>query len=151
MTGGSPSDPSALNDEGLLKLIDSLKTMTIRGMNLFKLLRLLAFRNGRSFPLAITGGSVRDAIQGRDVNDIDIVVGGTYDEVQQYLKDLFASHGEALTENTLYTKPAAKRFGQLKIMNIQVCSLCSLSLSMLSVCLSVCLCVCTCCFTSFIV
>ncbi len=63
-------------------------------------------------------------MQGKDCADIDIVVGGTYDEVCHYLCDLFVSHGESVTENTLFTKKSAKQFGQLKIMNMKVICLC---------------------------
>ncbi len=98
--------------------------MTIRGMKLFDLLRRLAFRNGIAYPLAITGGSVRDAMQGKDYADIDIVVGGTYDDVCHYLYNLFISHGESVTENTLFAKKSAKQFGQLKIMNMKVMCVC---------------------------
>ncbi len=106
-----------VKDNGLLGLHDKLKTMTIRGINLYKLLWHLAFRDGIAHPLAITGGSVRDAIQGKLGVDIDIVVGGTFDEVHKYLRDILVSHGEAVTDNTLYVK---KSFGQFKIMNIKV-------------------------------
>ncbi len=108
-------------DHRLLKLVNRLKEMTIRGMNLYDLLRRLAFRDGIAYPLAITGGSVRDALQNKDMNDIDIVVGGTYNELCYYLRDLFASYDKTVTENTLFAKESAKRFGQLKIMNIEVC------------------------------
>ncbi len=98
--------------------------MKIRDMDLYDLLRSLAFRNGVAYPLAITGGSVRDALQNNfaDMKDIDIVVGGTYDQVCDYLRDLFASQDKTVTESTLYTKESAKQFGQLKIMNIRVCT-----------------------------
>ncbi len=102
---------------GLLKKLES---MAIRGVNLFELLRRMAFRDGIGYPLAITGGSVRDAIQEKKGVDVDIVVGGTYDELCDYLRDLFASYGESVTDNTLYTKQSAKQFGQMKIMNMKV-------------------------------
>ncbi len=97
--------------------------MKIRGMILYDLLRHLAFRDGVAYPLAITGGSVRDAIQNNfeDMKDIDLVVGGTYDGVCDYLRNLFASHDKTVMESTLFTKESAKQFGQLKIMNIKVC------------------------------
>ncbi len=60
---------------------------------------------------------MRDAIQGKLGVDIDIVVGGTFDEVHEYLRDILVSHGESVTDNTLYAK---KSFGQFKIMNIKV-------------------------------
>ncbi len=113
------------NDRGLLKLVNKLHKMSIRDMSLYGLLWSLAFRDGIAYPLAITGGSVRDAIQNNveGMKDIDVVVGGTYDQVCDYLRNLFASHDKAVTESTLFTKESSKQFGQLKIMNIQVCKL----------------------------
>ncbi len=90
---------------------------------MYHLLWRLAVRKGTAFPLAITGGSVRDALQGEKGVDIDIVVGGTYDEVCDYLRDYFIAHGESVTENSLFTKRSAKKFGQLKVMNIVVCTI----------------------------
>ncbi len=86
------SDPSTPMDHHLLILVKRLKEMTIRNVPLYDLLRRLAFRDGIAYPLAITGGSVRDALQNKfkDMKDIDIVVGGTYDELCYYLRDLLA-------------------------------------------------------------
>ncbi len=106
--------------ESLLALIKRLHSLTIRRENLYYLLSRLAVRKGTAFPLAITGGSVRDALQKKEGVDIDIVVGDTYDEVCNHLRDYFIAHGESVTENSLFTKRSAKKFGQLKVMNIVV-------------------------------
>lgn len=102
-------------------LISHVQAMTIRGVNLFYLLQRLADRNGVTYPVAIVGGAIRDLLLGKEPNDIDIVVGAeSYTQLQYLLNDLFGTTGESLTENTLFTRKNAKRFGQMKIINIEV-------------------------------
>jgi len=47
------------------------------------------------------------------------VVGGNYEELENYLRDIFVARGESVTQNSLFTKSSSKMFGQMKIMNIK--------------------------------
>jgi hypothetical protein len=91
---------------------------TIRRVPIWQLLHRLADRNGISYPVAIVGGTVRDLLRKNKPNDVDIAVGGTYNELLQYLRDLFACH-QSLTDNDIIgPKSVGRLFGQMKLMNM---------------------------------
>lgn len=103
-----------------LSLMECLRTTTIRNQSLLRIFWALADRNGIGYPVAVVGGAVRDILTRKEPDDVDIVVGGHYKELEDYLRDFFVSQGESVGKNTLFTKPKSKQFGQLKIMKTEV-------------------------------
>lgn len=116
----SPPKNSPVAADLEAKIWECLAAKTVRGLFLPFLLLRLANRKGVSFPLAIVGGTVRDLLRDELPNDVDIAVGGTFDELKDCLHETFTLENQSLTEQDLVgTKQTAinRRFGQLKIMN----------------------------------
>lgn len=104
-------------------LMELLMETKVRGNSLLKLFRQLYDRDGVAYPIAVTGGCVRDLIkkvlfeEQVDVNDVDIVIGGYYHDAATRLRDTFGLQGQSLTDSIFRTTGRSKQFGQFKIIN----------------------------------
>lgn len=99
-------------------LVKKLWSQTVQGVPIMEILLALTDRDGLWFPVYITGGSIRDYLLGKEPNDIDLVVGGSYGDVRNRIQTFFAMLGKPLTEETLRTDKLTKSFGQMKVMNV---------------------------------
>ncbi len=95
---------------------EQLQTHTIRGHNLYDLLKKLFIQQGLAYPVVITGGAIRDAILQHQPKDIDLVIGCKYEQLVLLLKDTFGLKGESLSDSTLRCSGKSKNFGQLKVI-----------------------------------
>ena len=94
----------------------SVITTTIRGIPLIELMSFLHDGCGIERNIAIVGGAIRDAYDGRPVNDIDLVICAPWGALERDIASFFQLKGLPLTSDVLKRGSIRKKFGMMKIV-----------------------------------
>eukprot|EP00475_Leptophrys_vorax_P030425 TRINITY_DN4558_c0_g1_i2.p1 TRINITY_DN4558_c0_g1~~TRINITY_DN4558_c0_g1_i2.p1 ORF type:complete len:882 (-),score=250.31 TRINITY_DN4558_c0_g1_i2:25-2670(-) len=125
------------------QLLGVTRIQTIRGIPVFELLEHLHHYLDADVPVAIVGGAVRDilrGVDGREIKDLDIVVGCDYQELVNRIKEFFSKRNKALDDSCLLYKGKRERTGVVKLLksegdldDLDICVFKGLSISTLKV------------------